>query len=163
MILNKLHAGNLTSIFKESLYKIGYTWKIWKLYTPKWEYVSKELSKFVDVNTSNVSEEHKTDELVSTIGFQVFLSAFLADVCGYYTPFIQVHSLLYSQNVIMLFLFQHVLGYWNKKNDVKVGEIHFNCFQNTKTNASIVLIEGKGWQMIIQGDFFLVTGTPLKS
>jgi len=35
--------------------------------------------------------------------FEVFLSAFLADVCGYYTPFIQ-----------------HVLGYWNKKNDVKM-------------------------------------------
>jgi len=35
--------------------------------------------------------------------FEVFLSAFLADVCGYYTPFIQ-----------------HVLGYWKKKNDVKM-------------------------------------------
>ena len=101
------------------------------------------------MNISNVSLKDKTVELVSTIGFQVFLSAFLADVCGYYTPFIQVHSLLYSQNVIMRFPFQHVLGYWNKKNDVKVGEIHFTCFQNKNTNALIVLIEGKAWQMII--------------
>ena len=102
----------------------------------------------IDVNMSNnVSEEHKTVELVSTIGLQVFLSAFLADVCGYYTPFIQVHSLLFFAESCMLVYFQHVLGYWNRKNDVKVGEIHLTCSQNTNTNALIVLFEGKAWQM----------------
>jgi len=38
-----------------------------------------------------------------TGSFEVFLSAFLADVCGYYTPFIQ-----------------HVLDYWERKEDLKI-------------------------------------------
>merc|ERR1719474_638231 len=38
-----------------------------------------------------------------TGSFEVFLSAFLADVCGYYTPFIQ-----------------HVLDYWKRKEDLKM-------------------------------------------
>lgn len=51
--------------------------------------------------------------------FEVFLSAFLADVCGYYTPFIQ-----------------HVLGYWQLRQE---EQVLFLTFEEMKRDLQAVI------------------------